>query len=144
VTLLGIRVRQRLDIAWVRGIMRETLDAYRGVPALAEDAAVLATFDGPGRAARCALAIVERAAAASLDLSVGLHVAEIERRGAHVSGAGVAIAQAVADRAPNRRRRGPVTARTGRARRYWSVPSTLAPKRTLRPVPLQRLHRRNA
>ena len=100
VTLLAVRVKRRLDMAWVRGILQETVDAYRGVRAIAEQAAVLATFDGPGRAVRCARAIVERAAAANLDLSVGLHVAEIERRGAHVSGAGVAVAQAVADRAP--------------------------------------------
>jgi pimeloyl-ACP methyl ester carboxylesterase/DNA-binding CsgD family transcriptional regulator len=100
VTLLAVRVKQRLDMAWVRGILQETVDAYRGVRAIAEQAAVLATFDGPGRAVRCARAIVERAAAANLDLSVGLHVAEIERRGAQVSGDGVAVAQAVADRAP--------------------------------------------
>ena len=100
VTLLAVRVLRRLDMAWVRGILQETLDAHRGVPARAEQAAVLATFDGPGRAVRCALEIVERAAAADLGLSVGLHIAEIERRGAHVSGAGVAVAQTVADRAP--------------------------------------------
>src|SRR5262245_29411401 len=100
VTLLAVRVKQRLDMAWVRGILQETVDAYRGLRAIADQAAVLATFDGPGRAVRCARAIVERAAAANLDLSVGLHVAEIERRGAQVSGDGVAVAQAVADRAP--------------------------------------------
>ena len=61
---------------------------------------MLATFDGPGRAVRCGLALAERAAAANLHLSVGLHTAEIARSGAHISGDGVAIAQAVADRAP--------------------------------------------
>ena len=71
-----------------------------GVPALAEQAAVLATFDGPARAVRCGLAIIERAAAANLHVSVGLHTAEIARRGATVSGDGVAVIQAVADRAP--------------------------------------------
>ena len=71
-----------------------------GMPALAEHATVLATFDGPGRAVRCGLAFAERAAAANLHLSVGLHTAEIARRGAHISGTGVAVAQAVADRAP--------------------------------------------
>ena len=100
VTLLAIRVMRHLDMAWVRGIMQETLDAYRGVPARNEQATVLATFDGPGRAVRCALAVVQRAAAANLELSVGLHIAEVERRGAHVFGDGVPVAQAVADRAP--------------------------------------------
>ena len=45
-------------------------------------ATVLATFDGPGRAVRCGLALTDRAAAANLHLSVGLHTAEIARRGA--------------------------------------------------------------
>jgi pimeloyl-ACP methyl ester carboxylesterase len=99
-TLLAVRVEESIDVAWVRGILRGALDHHRGMPALAERATVLATFDGPGRAVRCGLALVERAAAANLHLSVGLHTAEIARRGAHVSGDGVAVAQAVADRAP--------------------------------------------
>ena len=61
---------------------------------------MLATFDGPGRAVRCGLALTTRAAAANLHLSVGLHTAEIARRGAHIAGEGAAVTQAVADRAP--------------------------------------------
>jgi class 3 adenylate cyclase len=76
------------------------LGDHHGVPAVAEEAAVLATFDGPARAARCGLAILERAAAAGLRVSVGLHTAEVARHGATVSGAGVAVVQSVADRAP--------------------------------------------
>jgi class 3 adenylate cyclase len=49
---------------------------------------------------RCGLALAERATAANLHLSVGSHTAEIARSGARISGDGVAIAQAVADRAP--------------------------------------------
>jgi class 3 adenylate cyclase len=49
---------------------------------------------------RCGLALVERAGATALGLSAGLHTAEITRRGATISGDGVAVAQAVADRAP--------------------------------------------
>ena len=99
-TLLAARVEENIDVAWVRSILRGVLDQHRGMPALAEHATVLATFDGPGRAVRCGLAFAERAAAANLHLSVGLHTAEIARRGAHISGTGVAVAQAVADRAP--------------------------------------------
>ena len=57
--------RTRIDPAWVRGILHGVLDEYRGVPALAERATVLATFNGPGRAVRCGLALTERAAAAN-------------------------------------------------------------------------------
>jgi DNA-binding winged helix-turn-helix (wHTH) protein/pimeloyl-ACP methyl ester carboxylesterase len=99
-TLLAARVEEKIDTAWVRGILREVLDEHRGTPAVAQQGTVLATFDGPGRAVRCGLALAERATAANLHLSVGLHTAEIARSGARISGDGVAIAQAVADRAP--------------------------------------------
>jgi pimeloyl-ACP methyl ester carboxylesterase/DNA-binding CsgD family transcriptional regulator len=99
-TLLAVRVEAPIDLAWVRGILQGVLDEYRGVTALAEGATVLATFNGPGRAVRCGLTLAQRAAASNLHLSVGLHTAEIARSGANISGDGVAIAQAVADRAP--------------------------------------------
>jgi hypothetical protein len=99
-TLLAVRVGAPIDLAWVRGILRGVLDEYRGVTALAERTNVLATFNGPGRAVRCGLALAEQAAASNLRLSVGLHTAEIVRSGADISGDGVVIAQAVADRAP--------------------------------------------
>ena len=97
-TLLAIHIEERIDMAWVRGMVRDLLDAHRGMIAIAEDTTVLATFDGPARAVRCGLAIADRAAAAKLHLSVGLHTAEVSRRGAHISGEGVAIVRAVADR----------------------------------------------
>ncbi|HEX6150298.1 alpha/beta fold hydrolase [Nocardioides sp.] len=98
-TLLAVQLAESLDPAWVRGIVRDVLEEYKGVPAIADGAMVLATFDGPGRAVRCGRAIADHAARANLHLSVGVHTAEIARRGAHVSGAGVDVAQAVADRA---------------------------------------------
>ncbi|HEU5085191.1 MAG TPA: alpha/beta fold hydrolase [Acidimicrobiales bacterium] len=99
-TLLAVRIEEHLDPAWVRQVVRDVLEEHRGVPATARDAGVLATFDGPGRAVRCGLQLVRRAAEARLHVAVGLHVAEVARRGAEVSGAGVAVAQQVADRAP--------------------------------------------
>lgn len=100
-TLLAVDVDSTIDPGWVRGILADVLRDHQGVPATNAAAEVLATFDGPGRAVRCALALVDRASAGNLELSVGLHTAEIERRGAAVSGAGVAITVSVADRAPN-------------------------------------------
>ena len=98
-TLLAVRVEDPLDLAWVHGVLGGLLDHFRGVQAVAEGATVLASFDGPGRAVRCGLGLAERAVGADIRLSVGLHTAEVARRGAHVSGDGVALAQAVADRA---------------------------------------------
>ncbi len=99
-TLLAVHLERPIDEAWLRGILRGVLDEHRGMPAVAEPSGVLATFDGPGRAVRCGLALVQQAAAAGLHASVGLHTAEIARRGAQVSGDGVTIVLGVADRAP--------------------------------------------
>jgi pimeloyl-ACP methyl ester carboxylesterase/DNA-binding CsgD family transcriptional regulator len=103
-TLLALKLEEQVGPARVREILQGVLGEYHGVPALAEQAAeqaaVLATFDGPARAVRCGLAILERAAAAGLRVSVGLHTAEVARHGATVFGAGVAVVQSVADRAP--------------------------------------------
>ena len=98
-TLLAVAVEEPIDLAWVRGILQGVLEEYGGVPALAEATTVLATFDGPARAVRCGLAVAERAVGAGLHVSVGLHTAEVVRRGGVVSGAGVAITQTVAQRA---------------------------------------------
>ncbi len=98
-TMLAVRMERPIDPAWMRGMVREILEAHRGVPAVTEDANVLATFDGPGRAIRCGQALAERIRTAGLDVSIGLHTAEVARRGAHVSGPAVELVQAVADRA---------------------------------------------
>lgn len=99
VTILALHIDDQIDPAWVRGILQTVVDEHQGVPAVGEHATLLATFDGPVRAIRCGLAVIERAVHANLHLSVGLHTAEIARRGVAVSGDGVAITQAVADRA---------------------------------------------
>jgi pimeloyl-ACP methyl ester carboxylesterase len=99
-TLLAVHVDEHIDVAWLSGILRGMLDRYRGVPAVAADTKVLATFDGPARAVRCGLAFAARASAANLHVSVGLHTAEVARRGARIAGEGVAVAQAIAERAP--------------------------------------------
>jgi len=98
-TLLALRLAKPIDSAWVRGILQEVLTEHRGVPAVAEQPGVLATFDGPGRAVRCAQEVSARTSAAGLRVSVGLHTAEVARRGERVSGHGVAVTQAVADQA---------------------------------------------
>jgi class 3 adenylate cyclase len=51
----------------------------------------LATFDGPARGVRCALAIISAAGEFGLTLRAGLHTGECEVRGADVSGIAVHI-----------------------------------------------------
>ena len=99
-TLMVLGVEEQDELTRVREILQGVLPEYHGVPALAENADVLATFDGPVRATRCGLVVIDRASAAGLHVSVGLHTAEVVRHGATVSGAGVVVAQAVAERAP--------------------------------------------
>ena len=63
---------------------------------------VVAVFDGPARAVRCARAIRDIARGLSIDVRVGLHTGECEVKGEEVSGLAVDIATALAHRArPN-------------------------------------------
>jgi len=52
---------------------------------------VLATFDGPGRAIRCACAIGDSVRSFGIDTRAGLHTGEIELRGDDVAGVAVHI-----------------------------------------------------
>jgi class 3 adenylate cyclase len=56
---------------------------------------LLATFDGPGRAVRCALAFTEAAHGLGLAIRAGLHTGEIELRGQDVGGIAVHAASRV-------------------------------------------------
>ena len=59
----------------------------------------LASFDGPGRAVRCAAALRDSVAALGLELRAGLHTGEVERRDADVTGLAVVIARRICDTA---------------------------------------------
>jgi pimeloyl-ACP methyl ester carboxylesterase len=56
----------------------------------------LATFDGPARAIRCALAAIDSNREIGVTLRAGLHTGECERRGSEVSGIAVHIGARVA------------------------------------------------
>jgi class 3 adenylate cyclase len=62
---------------------------------------VLATFDAPTRALRCAFALRTALARSGLDIRVAIHTGEVELRAADVGGIGVHIAsRALAEAAP--------------------------------------------
>jgi class 3 adenylate cyclase len=60
---------------------------------------ILATFDGPARAIQCGLAICDGARQLGVEVRVGVHTGEVERRGDDVAGIGVHIAARVQARA---------------------------------------------
>jgi class 3 adenylate cyclase/pimeloyl-ACP methyl ester carboxylesterase len=58
---------------------------------------MLATFDGPARAIRCACRIRERVGAIGLEIRAGLHTGEVERRGEDLVGIAVHIGARVSE-----------------------------------------------
>jgi pimeloyl-ACP methyl ester carboxylesterase/class 3 adenylate cyclase len=87
---------------------RETLDEhdraieqlvvrFQGVLIKTTGDGVLATFDGPGRAVRCAIAIRDAVRPLGLEVRAGLHIGEVERRGDDITGMAVVIGRRVCD-----------------------------------------------
>jgi class 3 adenylate cyclase len=61
-----------------RAMVRRRLVEFRGREVDTAGDGFLASFDGPGRAVRCAVSLVEDARRLALDLRVGLHTGECE------------------------------------------------------------------
>jgi len=76
--------------------MRAELERHRGREIKTMGDAFMATFDGPARAIRCALAMVAAAKALGLGIRAGLHTGECEVRGEDIGGISVHIASRVA------------------------------------------------
>jgi class 3 adenylate cyclase len=76
-------------------LMRVELERFRGREIKTTGDGFLATFDGPGRAVRCACAIRDAVRAIGIQVRVGLHTGEIELRGDDIGGLAVHIAQRV-------------------------------------------------
>jgi class 3 adenylate cyclase len=67
------------------------VERFRGRMVKSTGDGALATFDGPGRAIRCACAIRDAVRTLGLDTRAGLHTGEIELRGDDVAGVAVHI-----------------------------------------------------
>jgi class 3 adenylate cyclase len=74
---------------------RQLIDKHRGNLVKSTGDGILATFDGPGRAVRCALAFQTATGQIGLPLRAGLHTGEIELRGRDVGGIAVHAAARV-------------------------------------------------
>lgn len=95
------RAAQLGDAAW-RKLLEDhgravavEIERHRGARVKSLGDGVLATFDGPGRGVRCALAIVDAGKRLGLDLRIGLHCGEVEIVGDDVAGIAVHIASRV-------------------------------------------------
>jgi class 3 adenylate cyclase len=73
----------------------QTVAKHRGILVKSTGDGILATFDGPGRAVRCALAFGAAAKQIGLQTRAGLHTGEIEIRGRDVGGVAVHAAARV-------------------------------------------------
>jgi class 3 adenylate cyclase len=83
-------------------LVASEVERFRGRRVKSTGDGVLATFDGPGRAIRCACAIRDEVQAFGLQIRAGLHSGEIELHDDDVSGIAVHIGQRVAAHArPN-------------------------------------------
>ncbi|WP_291608799.1 adenylate/guanylate cyclase domain-containing protein [Bradyrhizobium sp.] len=81
------RWRQMLDRH--DSLASQVIEKHRGKLIKTTGDGVLATFDGPGRAVRCALAFSAAAQQIDLPLRAGLHTGEIEIRGKDIAGVAV-------------------------------------------------------
>ncbi len=77
-------------------VLRVALERHGGVEVRTTGDGMLATFDSPARAVRCALDMIEAARATGLDIRAGVHTGEIEHRGQDLVGMAVHIGARVA------------------------------------------------
>ena len=89
------------DAEWGVALRRHQADAsrlltmHRGREVRATGDGLLATFDGPARAIRCAVELVASAAKAKLPIRAGLHTGEVELLGEDIAGIAVHLAKRV-------------------------------------------------
>jgi class 3 adenylate cyclase/pimeloyl-ACP methyl ester carboxylesterase len=72
-------------------LVQAEVERFRGRKVKSTGDGVLATFDGPGRAIRCACAIKDAVRSFGIDVRAGLHSGEIELQGDDVAGMAVHI-----------------------------------------------------
>ena len=76
-------------------LVRREIESFGGRLVKSTGDGVLASFDGPGRGVRCGQQLHRTLAQIGIDVRVGLHTGEIERRGDDIGGIGVHIAARV-------------------------------------------------
>lgn len=83
-------------------LARQTVEKHRGKLIKTTGDGILATFDGPARAIKCAIAFGSSAKQIGLPVRAGLHTGEVETRGADIGGIAVhAAARVMAQSRPD-------------------------------------------
>jgi pimeloyl-ACP methyl ester carboxylesterase/DNA-binding XRE family transcriptional regulator len=98
-TVLRTVVDDASDTAAFREIVRRELALWRGREVKDPGNGMLATFDGPTRAVRCACAIRDRAREQALSPRTGIHTGEIEVTNSRIAGRTVDVCRALSERA---------------------------------------------
>jgi pimeloyl-ACP methyl ester carboxylesterase/DNA-binding winged helix-turn-helix (wHTH) protein len=80
--------------------VRRQIELFKGREAAFDENGLLATFDGPARAIRCAMAITDSARRLNIRVKTGLHTGECDVRGGRYSGVAVELAQKIAAETP--------------------------------------------
>jgi DNA-binding SARP family transcriptional activator/pimeloyl-ACP methyl ester carboxylesterase len=86
----------RVNAIQVEPSARDLVRAHRGRPIRTTAGGILATFDAPGQAIRCAAAVRDGAAAAGIGVRAGIHTGEVDLVGEDIAGASVQITDQVA------------------------------------------------
>jgi class 3 adenylate cyclase len=81
-------------------VARTVVEQHRGRLVKMTGDGMLATFDGPGRAIRCGMALGDTLRPLGLEIRAGVHAGEVEMRGTDIAGIGVHIAARVLAYAP--------------------------------------------
>jgi class 3 adenylate cyclase len=82
---------------------RAEVARWRGTLVKSTGDGILARFDGPTRAVRCALALCAAARRLGIEIRAAVHTGEVEERGTDIGGIGVHIASRVLANAPSGR-----------------------------------------
>jgi pimeloyl-ACP methyl ester carboxylesterase/DNA-binding winged helix-turn-helix (wHTH) protein len=79
--------------------IRRQLELFKGREIVSDEGGVLATFEGPARAIRCASAVNESAKRLGVEVTTGLHTGECDVLDGNYSGFAVELAQKIAGQA---------------------------------------------
>lgn len=99
-TVLSVKLIEPLDdaaLSRAKTQIRRQLHLFKGREVLFENGGVLAAFDGPARAIRCASAFTAAAGGMGVTLKTGLHTGECDVIDRKYSGYAVELAQRIAD-----------------------------------------------